>query len=126
MKKFSIALLLLLILQPAFNQTPASRAVVIRSARFNQVTQQQIKNTSSFVRRGVYNWKIYIDAPQSVLDAISYVEYTLHPTFRPPVVRGNAGSQFSYSSSGWGEFNIKVKVVYRNNVVQSFEHWLDL
>ena len=117
MKKLILILVMMWSVAPLFAQ-PRPPA--------NQVKNDHIKTSSSFVRRGVYNWKVYIDAPRAVLSEIEYVEYTLHPTFKQPVVRGDKQSQFSYKSSGWGEFNIKVKVQYKNRSVQTFSKWLDL
>jgi hypothetical protein len=32
-----------------------------------------------------YRWKVFVDAPESVMAEIKEVEYTLHPTFPDPV-----------------------------------------
>lgn len=68
-------------------------------------------------KKGYYNWKVYLVAEPVVLRTIREVVYTLHPTFKNPVQRVKASAKnrnFSYSTSGWGEFDIKVKIVYND------------
>lgn len=68
-------------------------------------------------KRGYYHWKVYVVAEPVVLRTIREVVYTLHPTFKYPVQTVKASSRnrnFSYSTSGWGEFDIKVKIVYND------------
>ena len=68
-------------------------------------------------KKGYYNWKVYVIAEPVVLKTIREVVYTLHPTFTYPVQTVKASTKnrnFSYSTSGWGEFDIKVKVVYND------------
>jgi transcription initiation factor IIF auxiliary subunit len=82
-------------------------------------------------KAGYYNWKVFIDEDASVINSIRYVEYLLHPTFKKPLQRVDNSTKypkFSYSASGWGEFNIKVKIVYKNSSRQPLvqNYWLKL
>lgn len=91
--------------------------LILLTGAYQAYAQQiRVANDASPARkREWYNWKVYLVAPANVLRSIKEVVYTLHPTFRYPVqtVRAStANRNFSYSSSGWGEFDIKVKVVY--------------
>ncbi|THU38163.1 hypothetical protein FAM09_15905 [Niastella caeni] len=75
-------------------------------------------DASPATRKGYYNWKVYLVASSTVLSTIKEVVYTLHPTFKYPVQTVKASTRnrnFSYSASGWGEFDIKVKIVYNNS-----------
>ena len=102
--------------------------ILLSELCFCQLSDLNIKNTSSYRSRGRYNWRIYIDASSIVLNSIDTVRYTLHPTFREPIVYGNARDKFSYSAIGWGEFNVIVKIIYRDKRKQPqvFNHWLNL
>ena len=87
----------------------------------------RVENTAAYVGSGRYEWTVFLDAHESVLDRIAYVEYTLHPTFPDPIRRiHDRTTRFALSSNGWGEFNILVKVVHRNGTHAYLEHWLRL
>jgi len=74
-----------------------------------------------------YEWKVFVDEPDSVLDQIDYVEYTLHPTFRPPhQVRQNRQDKFALETAGWGEFTMLIDVKFRDGRVEKVPYWLDL
>lgn len=102
--------------------------IVLPVICFCQLSERNIKNTSQYRSKGRYNWRIYIDTSSTVLNTIESVQYTLHPTFRQPNVYGNPSDHFSYSALGWGEFNVIVRIKYRDRRKQSqvFNHWLDL
>jgi transcription initiation factor IIF auxiliary subunit len=85
----------------------------------------QVRNSAHYVSNGRYDWTVCLKADQSVLKSIDYVEYTLHPTFSNPVRRGE-GPNFSLSSNGWGEFNILLKIVFKNGRMTRSQHWLAL
>ncbi|MFW2440178.1 MAG: pYEATS domain-containing protein [Arenicellales bacterium] len=53
------------------------------------------------------------------------VEYTLHPTF-PGTVRKLCDSTngFELSSSGWGTFNVKIKVMFKDGRTKKLNHML--
>lgn len=89
--------------------------------------QIQVANSARYIGGGQYSWKLYLVAPDSVLDQIKYVEYTLHPSYAKPVVDVSDRSDgFALSSRGWGEFNVGVKVVDKSGHSTSFQHWLTL
>ncbi len=94
------------------------------------VAQQiAINNTSSLSgRSGYYNWTVFVQADYATLNNIDHVEYLLHPTFpNPQVSSNNRNINFGFSSTGWGEFEIKVKVVFKNRQPpQYISYWLRL
>ena len=66
---------------------------------------------------------------KDTLGRISYVQYTLHPTFDPRVREGkNPGGPypFSISRNGWDEFSIGVKVFFKDKKFTSFDYQLKL
>ncbi len=87
----------------------------------------EVVNTTEYVGSGRYDWTVLIQADESVLNQIDFVEYTLHPSFPNPVqIRNDRETKFALSSNGWGEFNIFVKVVFNNGRVKKIKHWLQL
>jgi transcription initiation factor IIF auxiliary subunit len=87
----------------------------------------RVANTAQYVGSGRYNWTVFLIADESTLNTISYVEYILHPSFSNPTRRVyNRESNFALSSSGWGEFNIMVKIVYKDGRITYLQHWLRL
>jgi len=87
----------------------------------------QVRNSAQYVGSGRYEWTVCLsrDTPIPMLDAIDFVEYTLHPTFPNPVRRGE-GRYFSLSTNGWDEFNIEVKVVFKDGRESKINHHLNL
>lgn len=78
-------------------------------------------------KKGYYTWVVFVKADDPVLNAIDHVEYLLDPTFpKPQVTVYDRGSRFSYTATGWGEFEIKAKVVYRNKEFEYLSYWLKL
>ncbi len=79
-----------------------------------------LENTSSYAgKRGDtdwWNWTAFIKAtPPHSLDEIEYVEYHLHSTFRNPVRRVYKKEDgFALKTSGWGVFELKAKVVFKD------------
>ena len=87
----------------------------------------QVRNSARYIGSGRYDWTVCLsrDTPASVLDAIEFVEYTLHPTFPNPVQRGE-DRYFSYSAYGWGEFNKIVKVRFKDGREATINYELNL
>ncbi len=87
----------------------------------------RVANTAKYAGSGRYDWTVYLVAEGFILDTISFVEYTLHPSFPNPTRRvDNRQNSFALSSNGWGEFNIMVKIVYKDGRVSYLQHWLKL
>jgi len=74
-----------------------------------------------------WQWAIWLDGSKDELDKVSRVVYTLHPTFPIPVqCIDNRKNNFRLDSSGWGEFEIFIKIVYKDGQVRKRRHWLKL
>jgi transcription initiation factor IIF auxiliary subunit len=87
----------------------------------------RVASTSSYLGKDRYDWKVYLVADPPVLDRIDHVEYILHPSFPDPVrTVTDRAHAFALVSNGWGEFNILVKVFYRNGKTETLQHWLSL
>lgn len=87
-----------------------------------------IANTSSYLGGGRWEWTVYINAPQQVLQNVQSVEYTLHPTFPDPVRKvndvGDPRFPFGLKTSGWGTFEIPIRVAMKDGSVRSLKHTL--
>lgn len=104
---------------------PPLAALAVAGA--TQVPEIRVTNTVQYVGAGRHNWTVSLVAPESVLNRIGYVEYTLHPSFPDPVRKvTERQTRFALSSNGWGEFNIQVKVVEKQGMIRYLEHWLTL
>ena len=85
-----------------------------------------VKNSSTYVGNGRWDWTIFVDADLNTLQQIKCVEYILHPTFPDPVrkVCNQPTTKFAYSTNGWGTFMVKVNILHKNGRVEVLEHRL--
>ncbi len=86
-------------------------------------------NTSKSLGNGGWEWSVFVVASDDVLSQIQYVEYTLHPTFPDPIQhvmqRGlEKGKGFTLKATGWGTFEIAVKIVFTNGKTRFLKHQL--
>ncbi len=77
---------------------------------------------------GLWRWTVFLEGPPETLDQIRCVEYTLHPTFPNPVRevcdRGKGKQGFAHTTTGWGTFEIGIRVFLRSGQVQRLSHQL--
>ena len=85
-------------------------------------------NVATKVREGAWNWTIFLQGPEDALNQIRCVEYTLHPSFPEPVVtvcqKGSASRAFALSGSGWGTFEVGIRVIAHDGREQKLTHHL--
>lgn len=83
-------------------------------------------NVASATGKGLWNWTVFIQGSDEVLDRIQCVEYTLHRTFFDPVRevsdRGTGPYAFALSATGWGTFQIRIRVFLKDGRVQGLVH----
>jgi transcription initiation factor IIF auxiliary subunit len=88
----------------------------------------QTANVATEARKGLWEWTVFVQAPDSVLEQIRCVEYTLHPTFpdrvREVCDRGPSRQPFALTARGWGIFEIQVRVFLKDGHVQTLTHSL--
>ena len=87
------------------------------------------QNTSKNLGGDKWEWSIFVTANDEVLSQIQYVEYTLHPTFADPIQKvtqrgAERGKGFFLKATGWGTFEIAVKVVLTNGKTRFLKHQL--
>lgn len=77
--------------------------------------------------RATWQWRLFVDAPPSVLRTISKVDYVLHPTFPEPFQTStDRDHQFEVNGSGWGSFNVLITVRYTDGRQEKVSYFLDL
>ena len=105
---------------------PTPRAVPQPAPQTYRLTAD---NTSRFLGQGWWDWTVYVNAPEEVLSHVSCVEYTLHPTFSPSVIRvceRGTGPAFGLRRKGWGTFGLGVRVFTRDGREYRLSHDLKL
>ena len=93
-----------------------------------------VENTSTYLQdykvnnRNWWDWTIFIKGPEEELKKVKCVEYELHPTFKPPVetiCQREPGVQaFRLTQRGWGTFNVKVRIKFKDGSQLQLEHLL--
>jgi len=83
------------------------------------------KNSSRPIGGDRWEWTVFVEADPETLSLIECVEYTLHQTFPEPVRKVCAGGNFALRSNGWGTFEIKIRVLFRDGTVRRLAHMLE-
>src|SRR5688572_10585047 len=66
----------------------------------------------------LYAWCVFLDGKREEMDSIKHIEYTLHPSFPNPIrVIDDKEHCFALHSQGWGAFQIRVRITYRDGSV---------
>jgi transcription initiation factor IIF auxiliary subunit len=74
-----------------------------------------------------WQWSVWIEGQKAELDAIQSVTYTLHPTFPNRVRRiENRATKFRLDSSGWGGFQIRIFLQFKDGEKRRMAHELEL
>ena len=112
--------------QPSLSSAPVTMSPVSPSLERAPISAG---NSSINAGNGRWRWTIFIQARDDVLAQVRYVEYTLHPTFPNPVrrvsERGNErGKGFALSATGWGTFEVAIKVQFNTGATRYLKHRL--
>jgi YEATS family len=90
--------------------------------------QYELANVSTYIGNDLWRWTVFLRAPANLLSSVSYVEYTLHPTFIDRVQRvrstGDPKYPFGLTRTGWGIFEIRARVVLKTGEAKSLRHML--
>jgi len=89
----------------------------------------EIKNTADRVgTNNEWKWTAYMTGPPEQIAKIHCVRYTLHPTFPDPVreVCGTSDLKhpFALSASGWGTFNLRGRILFKDGSSSELTHFL--
>ncbi len=95
----------------------------VEGIKFNNIARQVEGRTD----QRWFEWTVFVDESEEVLEQIEAVEYLLHRTFPNPLRKQtNPEDKFSLSGSGWGEFSIKITVFFDNGGRLETSYDLDL
>jgi transcription initiation factor IIF auxiliary subunit len=87
----------------------------------------RLRQSADYEGGDSWSWAVWVEGSDADLDAIDYVEYTLHPTFPRPVRQiRDRSSKFRLETRGWGSFTIYATVVRKDGVPLRLEHDLEL
>ena len=89
---------------------------------------------SSFSRRTgtrgnseYFDWCVYLNASESIVNSIESIEYELHPTFpNPNRIVTDENTRFALEGTGWGEFAIGITITYKDGGIDRTEYYLQL
>ena len=87
-----------------------------------------LANTARYLGGKSWHWTIFVKAAPEVLAQIDCVEYSLHPTFKEPDIKvceaGAPEQAFAYSAQGWGTFDVKARVRFKDAQESALKHTL--
>lgn len=94
--------------------------------RFSNVAQPSSRRAKGEGSQ-YYDWRVFVDESPDVLKTIDRVTYFLHPTFPNPVrTVDDRSTGFALSSSGWGEFEIRAQLHFKDGTTRTTSFMLDL
>jgi len=80
-----------------------------------------------FDGRQYYEWRVFIDESDEILNTIRDVRYLLHPTFPNRIqLKCDPSTNFALQSSGWGEFTLSITIRYKDKREVAVNYFLDL
>jgi hypothetical protein len=83
------------------------------------------RNTAEKIGENQWRWTIFVDADRDTLSQIACVDYILHPSFDPPVQAScTSADNFAFSATGWGTFEVGVRIRFRNGTERQLTHML--
>ncbi len=98
----------------------------VRSVKFNNLARDAGSNFF-YPGRRQYDWIVYVDEDEGILQQIAAVEYLLHRTFSNPLRRKtDPTDHFAVRSTGWGGFTILITVFLKSGVRFETSYDLDL
>lgn len=88
----------------------------------------RLRNRWKYAGDERWDWGAFLDDGGSgELAGVAYVEYVLHPTFRPSVVKvTDPKDGFVFRTNGWGEFQLTAFVYGKDGSKRKLQHGLQL
>jgi hypothetical protein len=75
-----------------------------------------------------WKWTAFVTGPPEEIEKIRCVRYTLHPTFPNPVREvcdiSDREHPFAFSAVGWGTFNLRARIEFKNGSSSDLTHYL--
>ena len=74
-----------------------------------------------------WEWAVWLEGPDRDLDAIDFVEWTLHPSFPDPIRKtSDRAHNFRLDTGGWGVFQILARLQLKDGRQLKLSHFLQL
>ncbi len=88
----------------------------------------KLKNNWDYKGDDRWGWELYLDSnTKTELEQVESVKYILHPTFSNPIrIIKDRSQGFRLKASGWGTFEIKAFIYFKNGKKIKLEHELEL
>jgi len=87
-----------------------------------------IKNNAKLIKQGQWEWEAFITGNHEEIMNIDHVAYQLNSGFKDPYRQvsriGNINKPFMINAKGWGIFNLKAKVYFKDGKTATLEHVL--
>jgi transcription initiation factor IIF auxiliary subunit len=75
-----------------------------------------------------WKWTAFVTGPPEQIAKIRCVRYTLHPTFPDPVKEvcemSDPKHPFAFSAVGWGTFNLRARIEFKDGSSSDLTHYL--
>lgn len=86
-------------------------------------------NDSVYLGNGNWQWTIFLNGDEELLEDIKCVKYTsLHPRApkakKPKCTRGNPKKSFKWTDNWYGAFKIRAEVTFQSHDLMEFKHTL--
>jgi YEATS family/TIR domain len=86
-----------------------------------------IQQSADYQGNDWWKWAVWLEGSDGELEQVRSVTYHLHSTFRDPIrTTENRNTKFKLESSGWGEFNIRIDVLFETGKAKHLQHYLTL
>jgi len=103
--------------------TDSDYEVSIMKIRFNNYA----KKVGTRGNTDYYQWKVFVNEDDDVLNKIEHIRYLLHQTFPNPLRMVNdRKTKFALTSSGWGSFMIIITIRFKDGTEEETQYFLDL
>jgi transcription initiation factor IIF auxiliary subunit len=87
-----------------------------------------VQNVAERAADNQWKWTAFVTGPPDQIAKIRCVRYTLHPTFPNPVREvcdtSDPKQPFALSAVGWGTFNLRARIEFKDGSSSDLTHFL--
>jgi len=86
-----------------------------------------IRQSQHYVGDNWWNWSVWIEGASGEIEAITSVEWRLHPSFSNPIrLVTDKTTNFRLDTAGWGVFLIHASIQLESGQTEKLQHYLEL
>jgi transcription initiation factor IIF auxiliary subunit len=93
-----------------------------------QAASLDIQNVAEQIGKERWKWTAFVSGSPDEIEKIDCVEYTLHPTFPNPVETicktDDPKHPFALVATGWGVFNLRARIKFKDGSSLELTHFL--